>query len=479
MKKRNGSTRRRFLKTGAAVGAALWLTPAGTVLGANERIGIAVIGCGGKGGGHIKQLKGMKDVNIVALCDADKRRMEQHAKGIKGSVQQVQDLRRIFEMKDVDAVLIATPNHWHAPASIMASQAGKDSYVEKPVAHSIWEGRKMVEAARKYNRVVQGGTQQRSDAFYGQLRKDLQSGTFGAVKLVHCLKHNRRASIGKVTSPQQPPSSVDYNLWCGPAPKTPVMRKNFHYDWHWQWSWGNGEMGNWGPHVVDDLRNILGWDDVPESVIGAGGRFGWDDNGETPNMHIALFEHKGMKIVVDVRDLPDKKGSRSPGSYMRSRGHNVIICEGATIRVGRGGGGAYDSGGKKIKSYRGNSGREHISNWIGAIKARDPQKLNCEVEVGHQSTMMCLMANIAMRVGSTASLDQVKSAMSEHQDAVDTLEHMAAQLSANGVADTSMTLGPKLTFDTKREVFTGPHADEANKIVRQEMRSEFAVPDNV
>ncbi len=479
MKRSTGITRRSFLKGAAAGGAVAFLSPARRVLGANNTVRVAIIGTGNMGGGHVGHFDGLKDVEVVALCDADTKRMQGAARKLKHKVTLEKDLRKVLEMKDIDAVCIATPNHWHAPAAILACQAGKDVYVQKPVEHCIWEGRQMVKAARKYDRIVQGGTQQRSDPYYAELRADLESGKYGEIKLVHVMKSSVRGSIGKVSRPQTVPGEVDYDLWCGPAPKTPVSRKKFHYDWHWQWNWGDGEMGNWGSHVVDDMRNILGWDDVPESVVAAGGRFAWDDDGQTPNMLFALFERKGFKVVVDIRNLPSKKGTRGAASYLRSRGHNVIICEGGTIRCGRGGGAAYDNDGKRVKKYNGDAGRHHVSNFIKAVRSRKSDDLNCEIEVGHQSTMMCLMANIAVRVGKAAGIDRIKQAMKDHPDALETAEHMVSQLKANECDLGRLMLGPKLTFDPKAERFTGADAREANRLLRYDMREGFAVPERV
>jgi predicted dehydrogenase len=471
-------TRRSFL-TSAAAGAAWACWPAGRVLGANERVGMAVIGVGGMGGGHVKHMSSRQDASLVAVCDPDPGRTA--LKGLKTDheIARHQDFRKVLEMKDVDAVIIATPNHWHAPIAIAACQAGKDVYVQKPVAHCIWESRQMVKAARQYKRIVQGGTQQRSDPYYAELRADLKSGKYGAIKMVHCLKHNNRDAIGKVAQEQPIPQGVDYNLWCGPAPMTPLMRKRFHYDWHWQWNWGDGEMGNWGPHVVDDLRNILEWDDVPEKMIAAGGRFVWDDNGETPNIHVALFERKGFKVVVDIRILNAKKGVNAASTYMRCRGHNIIVCENATVKVERGGGGAYDKNGEPIKKYRGDAGGGHEANFLKAVKSRKPEDLNCEVEVAHQSTMMCLLANIAYRVGKQATVEQVQEAMKDHQDALDTITSVVQQVKDNEGDFKALMLGPQLTFDPKAEKFSGNGADEANKYLRYEMRKEFAVPEEV
>jgi len=466
-------SRRRFIKTAAAASTVYSLAPQ-TVLGANDRVNIGVIGTGNQGGGHCGRFnKG--NSKVIAVSDADAGRMGK----AKGAVKH-QDMRKLLEMKDVDAVVIATPNHWHCLAAIWAMQAGKHVYVEKPVSHNIWEGRKMVEAARKYRRVCQAGTQQRSCPATKAAARDVQAGKYGKVLWAHCSKLGARKPIGKITSPVKPPASVDYNLWAGPAPMTPVMRKQFHYDWHWQWNWGDGEVGNWAVHYVDDLRHILGWDDVPTNVMGVGNRF-WDDNGQTPNMQFAVMEHKGVKVVVEIRNMPGVRGGKSGAVYLGSRGGNYIMCEKGYIRISRGGGKGYDLDGKVIANYRGNAGSGHASNFINAVRANDNSTLNAEIEVGHQSTAMCHLANIAWRIGSKASVDDIRASLKGHPDAVNTLDSMAAQLKHNKVdlGKIPFIAGPKLTYDNKAERFTGAHAEAANALVHIASRKEFNVPEKV
>jgi len=473
---RKHSLTRRQVIAGAAAGAAYSLVP-GTVLGANDRVNIGVIGTGGQGSSHVKRFSKMSGVSVVAVCDADRKHM---AKAPEKAGKH-QDLRRLLDMKEIDAVVIATPNHWHSLAAIMACQAGKHVYVEKPVSHCIWEGRKMVEAARKYNRVVQAGTQHRSCPGVIACARDVQAGKYGKVLWVHCSKLGARSPIGKVAGPQSPPDSVDYDLWAGPAPKTPVMRKRFHYDWHWQWNWGDGEAGNWGPHYVDDLRHILGWDDIPTSAVAAGNRW-WNDDGQTPNMHFCLMEHRGVKVVLDIRNMRDPDGGGKSGAvYLGSRGGNYIQCERAYIRIARGGGWAYDKNGKRIKQYKGNGGKGHAGNFISAVRKGSPKSLNCEIEIGHLSTAMCHLANIAYRVGARAPTEQVRDAMKGHKDALNTLESMLAQLGHSNVnlKAKPFILGPVLTYDNKREQFTGDSASAANKLVRLASRRPFIVPEKV
>jgi len=455
--------------------------------GANDDVRIAVAGINGRGGGHMKNFQGLKGVRVVALCDPDKKvlagKVKQHQDKHSISVKGYTDIRKLLDNKDIDALVIATPNHWHSLMTVYACQAGKDVYVEKPVSHSIWEGRKMVEAARKYKRIVQAGTQHRSCPGVQAAAADVQAGKYGKVKWVHCSKLGSRGTIGKVTTPQPVPENIDYNLWAGPAPMTPVMRKSFHYDWHWQWNWGDGEMANWGIHYLDDVRHILGWDDVPTKMVAAGNRFAWDDNGETPNMHFALMDYDGLPVVVDIRNLPDpkRKGGKSGAVYLSGRGGNWIQCEKGYIKIARGGGWAYDNDGEKIKQYKGNGGSSHGRNFIDAMRSRKREDLAAEIEVGHFGTAVCHQANVAWRAGAEASLDEVRQSVKGHDDAINTLNDMLEQLEGNGVdpAKDKFVLGPALTYDRKTERFVGANADKGNKFIKCSYREPFVMPNKV
>jgi predicted dehydrogenase len=481
----NKLNRRDFIKSSIIAGASMAITaPFSKVLGANEDIQIAVIGTGSQGGEHCRWWSRMKGVRLAAVCDADISRANNIQKTNPG-VKVYQDLRKLLEDKDIDAISSATPNHWHALVTVWACQAGKDVYIEKPVSHSIRQGRKMVEAARKYNRIVQAGTQQRSCPAVKEAARDIQAGKYGKVLWVHCCKLSteNRASIGKVTEGQPVPDNIDYNLWAGPAPMTPVMRKSFHYDWHWQWSWGDGEMANWGNHYIDDVRHLLGWDSVPTKVVAAGNRFLWDDNGQTPNMHLTLFDYNGLPVVVDIRNLPDAKrpGGKAGALYLQSRGGNIVQCENASISLSRGGGAAYDKDGNKIYQYKGDGGSGHPQNFIDAVRSRRRQDLAAEIEVGHLSTTMCHLANISWRIGSKASVDQVRQAMKSHEDAVNTLDDILEQLKGNDVDlnKEPFILGPALTYDRKQERFVTENAEQANKLVNYTYREPFVIPDAV
>jgi len=482
-------TRREFIKGSMATGAAMaMLTPYSRVLGANNDIRAAVVGMNGRGYGHISWFNKIEGLRIAALCDVDKIVLQRGVGYFSKHDQKVDtylDYRKLLEEKNIDVVIIASPNHWHSLMTIWACQAGKDIYVEKPVSHNIWEGRKMVEAARKYNRIVQAGTQQRSCPAVQEAARDIQAGKYGKVLWAHCSRLGARSPIGKVTTPQPVPENIDYNLWAGPAPMTPVMRKSFHYDWHWQWNWGNGEMANWGVHHLDDLRNLLGWDNVPTKVVAAGNRFLWDDNGETPNMHIALLDYDGIPAVVDIRNLPDPKrpGGKSGAVYLKSRDGNYIQCEDAIVRISRGGGGAYDKNkpSKRIHQYKGDSGATHAQNFIDAVRSRKVSDLKADILISHLSTVLCHQANISWRAGSKATPEQVRQNMKSHKCALDTLNDILEQLDGNEInlAKEPLILGPALTYDREQERFVGENAEKANKFVKSNYREPFVVPENV
>ncbi|MCD6303770.1 MAG: Gfo/Idh/MocA family oxidoreductase, partial [Planctomycetes bacterium] len=347
-------TRRKFLAATSAAGTAALLGPTAKVLGANNDIRVAVIGFRSKGSQHIKVVRGMKGVRLVALCDADRKVLDRGVADCKKhgvSVDGYQDMRKLFDRKDIDAIITATPNHWHVLTAIWAMQSGKDVYVEKPVCHDVWEGRKIVEAARKYNRICQGGFQNRSDDGLRPFYAWLKEGHIGKVKMVRGLCYRNRSGIGKLSKPLVPPASVNYDLWLGPAADLPIYRPRLHYDWHWVWNTGNGDIGNQGPHELDLINWALGNKTIPRSVMSFGGRFGWHDAGETPNMQVAVFDCDGVPVIFEVRDLTVAPKKNYSPHYKGIRVGVIITCEGGVFRGGRGGGHVYDNNGKKIKSF--------------------------------------------------------------------------------------------------------------------------------
>jgi len=462
-------SRRRFLKSTLAAGAATALS-ASRVLGANEAINMAFIGLGGRGSGSVRWFSKIKGVRVAGLADPDEGRLGSNHKRFP-QAKAVKDMRRLLEDKNIDAVCISTCNHWHALAAIWACQAGKDVYVEKPVSWSIWEGQKMVEAARKYGRIVQAGTQQRSDPMQAELKAFLDSGELGRILWVRLNRYGRRGSIGKLDHPLKIPESVDYNLWLGPAKDVPIYRPRLQYDWHWVWNTGNGELGNWGPHITDDCRNVVFRDKVtlPRRCVAGGGRLKWNDAGETPNTHFIYYDTGVVPVIMDVHNLPRKAGENASDIYAkrRTRAFLVIECENGYYAGGRGGGAAYDKNGKKIKGFSGNAGGGHAANFIEAVRSRRPQDLNAPIEQGYWSTAWCHLGNISWRLGRRYSKEEALAQVKGYKPWEEVIEGFHAHLEANEIdpAKADIKLGAMLEIDPKAECLTGPSATPKAKAV--------------
>ena len=486
----SGLTRRDFIRNAAAAaacagfGSAVRARASSKILGANDDIRIAIVGLRKKGKEHIDIFGKVPGVRIVALCDVDTQFLDFEAKKFKDSNEEVAtyvDYRKLLDDRDIDAVVIVTPDHWHALMSIWACQAGKDVYVEKPLSHNIWEGRKMVEAARKYRRIVAVGSQNRSDVGLLAVGEYIKQGNLGKVLHARAISYNPRQSIGKVSGPQPIPATCDYNLFQGPAPLTPLMRENLHYDWHWFWDTGTGEMGNLGAHVLDDCRWIIGITELAPRAISLGGRFGYDDDGETPNTQIAFFDYKKVPIIYEIRGLPRTKNIRWMDHYKGVRFGMVIQCELGYFAGGRGGGWTYDNDGKKIKKFPGDGGIEHQANFIKAMRSRKVSDLRVDILEGHISATLCHIANISYRLGRKQPAEKIKEAIVGNSILTESFERCLRHLRVNDVdlQREPLTIGPSLMFDQKCEEFTGEFSDWANMFVRRNYREPFVVPDQV
>jgi predicted dehydrogenase len=464
--------------------------------GPNDAVHVAVIGLGsttavgGVGGrGHqlIDRLRETAGVKIVALCDADRSHLDREveaARDHRAKVAAYHDPRDVFDDKSVDAVVIALPNHWHALATVWACQAGKDVYVEKPFSYDLWEGQQMVAAARRYGRMVQVGTQNRSSAFLSRVFDRLRAGEFGAIRFAHALVYRARAGIGSVDAPTPPPRTADYDLWCGPAPKKPLLRKQLHYEWHWFWDTGNGEIGNNGIHVIDVCRWALGQDRTPSRAMSIGGRFGFHDCGETANTHIALLDFQPAPLICEVRNLSAGKGAARMGKFRGQNGDVVIDCERGYFAGDASSGAIFDREGKKVQDLgRGDSPKElelaHLSAFLTAVRSRKTSDLAAEALDGHRSTACCHMANVSHRLGKRLSADAIRTAITSSAEMADAFERCRAYLSENGVDlnTTPATLGPWVSLDAARGRFVGDFADAANELARREYRKPFVVPE--
>jgi len=489
--------RRSFLKTTVLSATSLSLLPAlaaeggkavtaessasVSVAGANGDIRCAVVGFHGRGQSHIQDLRGLKGVRLVALCDVDSKVLERGVASCESAGQKVQgytDVRKLLENKDIDVVTFATPNHWHSLGSIWAVQAGKDVYVEKPVSHNVWEGRQLVEAARKYNRIVQAGTQSRSSSGIAEAIAWVREGHIGKILRSRGLCYKRRGSIGKVSGPQPVPESIDYDLWCGPAPKEPLMRKNLHYDWHWFWPTGNGDLGNQGIHEMDVARWVLGEQALSPRVLSVGGRLGYEDDGTTPNTLIVFHDFKPAPLVYEVRGLPSGAGSAEMDKYHGAGVGIVTDCEGGSMVIpSYNSATILDKDGKQLKSFKG--GSSHFANFIDAVRSRKHTDLKADILEGHLSSALCHTANVSYRLGQPHSPEEIRDAVKDNNDLAEMLGRMEEHLGANNVDlhKSPATLGKLLNMDPKTERFLDN--PEANKLLTREYRAPFVVPEKV
>ena len=487
-------SRRSFMKSTIAAGAGMVLAgPNSHVRGANNDLRFAVVGTGGQGSGHINYFNDKEGVNVVALCDADRdhvnKRADELEKKSGRKIQRYTDVRKLLEDMNIDAITSATPNHWHSLVTIWACQAGKDVYIEKPVSHNVWEGRKMVEAARKYDRIVQTGTQKRSSEAHKAAYKWIHEGNIGAIKWVRsfCYKGRGPGTNGIVygtNGPTSPPASVDYNLWCGPAEMEPMRRKDLHYKWHWVWNTGCGDLGNQGIHEMDLGRWALGDPKLAPRVISFGGRLGVSqtgDTGETANTHIIYLDYKPAPLIFEVRGLPRKKDDKSMDNFRGIRVGVVVQCENGYFAAGDGGGWVYGNDDKKIKQFSGGGGGSHHQNFVDAVRSHKVSDLNADIEKGHLSSALCHMGNTSYRLGKTMPVDEIKKTIGDNADMMDSLDRMLVHLKANEVdlEAEPLTLGPMLTMDPEKEQWVGEYSEWANMYLKRNYREPFVVPDKV
>ncbi|MEQ8849931.1 Gfo/Idh/MocA family oxidoreductase [Botrimarina sp.] len=471
-------TRREFLAyTAAGAGAAALPRSVAAANRATNEVRVGVIGCGWRGGGLIKNFGGIDGVRVAALCDADRARVDEHAPSAPHAFQTT-DLRRVLDRNDIDAVVVSTCNHWHCLAAIWALEAGKHVYVEKPLFHNLWEGRRLVEAVDRHKKICQVGTQQRSDPMQTEIKRFLhEESALGAPRHVRVSRFGVRGPIGKRSEPLTLPGSVDFDLWCGPAEKQPIYRDELHYDWHWDWNTGSGEMGNWSVHIVDDVRNNVFQDrgGLPTRVVATGGRYVWNDAGDTPNLQLAVLETGSIPVSIAVCNLPAKPGSKERPDRDGPGSGYVVQCDGGRFEGRRGAGVAFDDKGKKIREFAGSGGMpEHAENFIAAVRSGDASALNAPAQVGFDSTAWCDLANIATR---TATESAPGSALADQAFVQEELHAMRSVLNNFGLkkeAD-AFRLSAPLEFDSGSDKFVGEGADPANGYLKNEGRGPYRI----
>jgi len=500
------TSRRDFLKRFVAVSAPLlgansvaspWLRAAG----ANEDVRLAVVGVGsrvkigGQGRNEIRSFRQVPGVRIVALCDVDEANLGPEVESFQKRNEKVaayRDVRQLLDSKDVDAVVVTTPNHWHALVTIWACQAGKDVYVQKPASYNIFEGRKMVEAAAKYRRIVQCPNGSRAPNGHAEALDYVRQGNLGQVQMVRHVHFSPRGSIGKVSGPRPIPSTLDYNLWSGPAPILPLERENLHYDWHWQWPYGNGEIGNWGIHHLDGCRMFVGGG-LPRHVISIGGRFGYADDGQTPNTLIVYYDYQPAPVLSEYRALPKDKsflanavpgkdswGAGAMDAYQGIPIGKVIHCEHGYVISTVSSHTAFDTSGKEIRKFQPTTPPLNV-NFIQAVRSRRAGDLVSDALQGHLSAALVHLGNISHRVGKTMPDGEIRERIAGNRELSAAYDRFHAHLAANGVDldKTPAMLGAMLTFDPNTEHFVGEFSDAANQLVSRDYRAPFVVPEKV
>ena len=440
---------------------------------ASERLRIGVVGVRGRGRAHVGAWKKSPDAEVVAICDPDSAVIGGAMRAVPDA-KYYKDIRKLLEDPRIDAISVATPNHWHSLATIWALQAGKHVYVEKPVSHDLGEGRLVVDAAKRAGRMVQHGTQARSHKATMDAMAWLRAGGLGKVRIARGLCYKRRKSIGKVSGDQKPPATLDYDLWIGPAEMKPLHRKSLHYDWHWDFNTGNGDLGNQGAHQMDIARWGLGRDALPERVVALGGRLGYDDDGNTPNTDISLFDYGDQQIIFEVRGL-------KTGPYRTAKIGVVFHCEhGYLVSASYSKVVAFDLDGKVVKTFRG--GGNHFQNFLDAIRSGDDSVLHAQIREGHLSAGLCHLGNVSYLLGRDRSLAATDapfgpSGLGGSDAADETFRRMRKHLIENGLdADkVAYKMGPVLTLDPHTERFIGAAAERANALLHRPFRQGYEV----
>lgn len=480
----SGISRRQFIKSASAfAGASLLLQgtkASARVIGANDRLRIAVAGLNGRGQAHIGGWLEQENVEIAYVIDPDQRVLDRALKALarktegKYDVKGVRDVREALEDKNLDAISIATPNHWHSLMTIWAAQAGKHVYVEKPMSHDIGEGRVVVEAQKKYGVVIQHGTQSRSNAQIAGLHEAIHAGKFGKLKIAYGYCCKPRGSIG-FEGPSDPPENLDWNLWRGPAQIEQFHKNYVHYNWHWFWKTGNGDLNNQGTHQLDVARWAIDADQThPVRAMAIGGRFQWNDQGETPNTMFGIAEYpNGQYVFFNVRNINyDGYENQVEDEYY------------------------FEDGGKIIRNKyyaKGSDTGEELSlpegkvtpggNWgsfIAACRAGDPSMANGNVHDAHYGCVLGHLINNSYRLGTKMPFN-VKSG--QFGDNPDAYEHFAKlhDIMSKGVGipedGNEYTVGPWLSFDPATEQHTGDNAELAKPLLKDANRPGFEIPE--
>lgn len=456
--------------------------PSDSRISPNEKVRVATIGVNGQGGSHLSEWLKLPDVEVVAICDCDPNAYKKVVGKFKeASIQPkfYQDVRKLLEDKSIDAVSIATPNHWHALMSVWAMQAGKDVYIEKPCSHNVREGRVMTQWARKLGRICQMGVQSRSMNGMRSALEFVRSGKIGKVSVAKAICFRRRGSIGLVDTPAPIPEGLDFDLWCGPAPKVVPIRKKLHYDWHWVRTTGNGDLGNQNPHELDKARWGLGKQELPKRVLSIGGRLGYVDNGDVANSQVTFYQWDDALLISDVRglDIKSRVTFGLKGVKPFDGASNIWYgTDGYVVAPNYSSGIAYDNDGNEIERWSGGEYKAHFANFVKAIRSRNHKDLHLDIEDGHLSSALAHLGNVSWQLGQATSINDRPSRWSDNKYIAETLDSFEAYAKENNVDfnATRLSLGMELSIDPKTELST---SEAANKLFTREYRQGYVLPE--
>ena len=490
------TTRRQFLRTTSAAGLAAALPPIPVVpprlpaplrrRAAADELRVAVIGLRGRGWHHVQAFERLPHVAVTALCDCDRSVLDQRGRAFSDrygrDVLVEADYRVLLDRADIDIVSIATPNHWHALMTMDACLAGKDVYVEKPVTHSLDEGRLLLDVVARSGRLVQCGFQSRSAPAIRRGIEWLREGHLGPVRLARGLCYKPRRSIGRCGGPAAVPDHIDYDLWTGPAPMKPLRRTSLHYDWHWDFDTGNGDLGNQGVHQIDICRWAIDARAMPRSVTSIGGRFGDPDDGSTPNTQAVLYDFGSTPMLFEVRGLPRNRAARASNwqggmdTYNGQRIASIIHCEGGNLIVPSGALDcwAVDREGHAIASW--SQRADHFENFVQAVRSRDEHHLNANVLEGVRSSDLCHLGTVSHLLGRSGGFQDALDESASDPAFQEATERMTRHLQANEIdSDTHpLTIGATVQINQVTDRFINP--PEANSLRLRKARHPYSYP---
>jgi len=484
-------TRRTFVESALATAAAALAagparplvaadTPPARPAGPGDKVRVAVLGLNGRGTSHLASWTKIPEAEVVALVDCDPnlhpKRLAEFFAAAPRQPEFIQDFRRALDRKDIDVVSIATPNHWHALMAILAMQAGKDVYVEKPCSHTVEEGREITRWARKLGRICQMGAQSRSMPGMRSTIDFVKSGKIGDVKVAHALCYKRRQSIGLVDTPAPLPDGIDFDLWAGPAPLEVPKRQRLHYDWHWTHTTGNGDLGNQNPHEIDKARWGLGKQELPKRVVSIGGRLGYRDNGDTANSQVTICQWDDALLISEVRGLEVK----TPATFGLAAGPLGVAniwwgTKGYVVAPKYTDGIAFDLDGKELGRWSGGNDVLHFRNFLDGVRSRDHKTLHLDIEDGHLSSAIAHLGNVSLALGEKASTGTRPTLAAGEKHVQETFAGFESHLAENGVdlATAAFKLGRELSIDPRTERSTD---DAANRLFTREYRRGYELP---